>query len=94
MPFSKSMRDDHVAERTLFMRNAIRSPRYGVEYGANTCLILLICFAFAVICPLLPLFGGKAVEPITKFSHNISLNHNSSLRGSMQTCVQPQQSPR
>ncbi|KIY96999.1 ERD4-related membrane protein [Monoraphidium neglectum] len=57
MPFSKSMRDDHVAERTLFMRNAIRSPRYGVEYGANTCLILLICFAFAVICPLLPLFG-------------------------------------
>lgn len=27
----KQMGDEGAAERTLFMRNAIRSPRYGVE---------------------------------------------------------------
>ncbi|KAI8465074.1 MAG: hypothetical protein J3K34DRAFT_525694 [Monoraphidium minutum] len=57
VPFVKSCRDNAAAERTLFMRSALRSPRYGVEYGANTCLILLICYAFAVICPLIPLFA-------------------------------------
>lgn len=28
-----------------------------MQYGGNTCLVVLICFAFAVICPLVPLFG-------------------------------------
>jgi hypothetical protein len=35
----------------------VRSPRYGVEFGGNLCLVVLICFAFAVICPLVPLMG-------------------------------------
>jgi hypothetical protein len=39
------------------MRRAIRSPRYGVELGGTTCLVVLMCLAFAVICPLIPLFG-------------------------------------
>lgn len=58
VPFVPGMRDTRAAERTLFMRRAIRSPRYGVEYGANICLIILVCFAFATICPLVPLFGA------------------------------------
>lgn len=37
VPFVPGMRDTRAAERTLFMRRAIRSPRYGVEYGANIC---------------------------------------------------------
>lgn len=39
------------------MRYAIRSPRYGVEYG-STLLILLISLAFALISPLITLFGA------------------------------------
>jgi hypothetical protein len=39
------------------MRYAIRSPRYGVEYG-STLLILLISLAFALISPLIVLFGA------------------------------------
>ncbi|KAI8469089.1 MAG: hypothetical protein J3K34DRAFT_514584 [Monoraphidium minutum] len=53
----KTLRDDGVPERTAFMRRAIHSPQYGIEYGGNICLVVLICFAFAVICPLIPLFG-------------------------------------
>jgi hypothetical protein len=48
-PFFKSMRDSHATERTVFMRNALRSPRYGVEFGGNLCLVALISFAFAVM---------------------------------------------
>ena len=57
-PVFRGLRDAGATERTMFMRNALRSPRYGVEYGGNTCLVLLISFAFAVICPLIPLFGA------------------------------------
>jgi hypothetical protein len=39
------------------MRYAIRSPRYGVEYG-STLLIMLISIAFALISPLITLFGA------------------------------------
>lgn len=52
--FSK---DSSVPPRTRFMRYAIRSPRYGVEYG-STLLILLISLAFALISPLITLFGA------------------------------------
>lgn len=52
--FSK---DESVPPRTRFMRYAIRSPRYGVEYG-STLLILLISLAFALISPLITLFGA------------------------------------
>jgi hypothetical protein len=38
------------------MRDAIRSPRFGVEYGSSL-LILLICLAFSIISPLIVLFG-------------------------------------
>jgi hypothetical protein len=51
------MRDGDATERTRFMRNAIRSPRYGIEFGGNICLVLLVSLAFAVICPLVPLIG-------------------------------------
>lgn len=43
--------------RTQFMRHAIRSPRYGVEYG-STLLILLISLAFALISPIIVIFGA------------------------------------
>lgn len=45
-----------VSDRTRFMMYALRSPRYGVEYG-NIMLIYLICFAFSVICPVVLPFG-------------------------------------
>jgi hypothetical protein len=51
MPFLKGMRDANATERTRFMRNALRSPRYGVEFGGNLCLVMLISFAFAVRAP-------------------------------------------
>lgn len=38
------------------MRYAIRSPRYGVEFGSSL-LIMLIALTFSVIAPLIPLFG-------------------------------------
>jgi len=52
--FSK---EGDVPPRTRFMRYAIRSPRYGVEYG-STLLILLISLVFALISPLIVLFGA------------------------------------
>ncbi|KAF6257975.1 hypothetical protein COO60DRAFT_1701539 [Scenedesmus sp. NREL 46B-D3] len=45
-----------VPPRVSFMRDAIRSPRFGVEYGSSL-LILLICLAFSIISPLIVLFG-------------------------------------
>eukprot|EP00882_Tetradesmus_deserticola_P006668 GHRQ01007021.1.p1 GENE.GHRQ01007021.1~~GHRQ01007021.1.p1 ORF type:complete len:398 (+),score=195.57 GHRQ01007021.1:139-1194(+) len=45
-----------VPSRVAFMRDAIRSPRFGVEYGSSL-LILLICLAFSIISPLIVLFG-------------------------------------
>jgi hypothetical protein len=39
------------------MRLAIRSPRYGVEYG-SLLLIILISLAFALISPIIVLFGS------------------------------------
>lgn len=45
-----------VPARTVFMREAIRSPRYGIEFGSGL-LILLISLAFSIISPLIPLFG-------------------------------------
>lgn len=45
-----------VPARTRFMREAIRSPRYGVEFGSSL-LITLISLAFSIISPLIPLFG-------------------------------------
>lgn len=46
-----------VPPRTHFMRHAIRSPRYGVEFG-SALLIMLICIAFSIICPLMLIFGA------------------------------------
>jgi hypothetical protein len=57
-PMFKQLRDEGAPERTLHMRRALRSPRYGVELGGTTCLVILTCFAFSVICPLIPLFGA------------------------------------
>eukprot|EP00878_Enallax_costatus_P009758 GHUV01010191.1.p1 GENE.GHUV01010191.1~~GHUV01010191.1.p1 ORF type:complete len:1012 (+),score=268.71 GHUV01010191.1:434-3469(+) len=45
-----------VPPRVEFMRYAIRSPRYGVEFGSSL-LIMLIALAFSIIAPLIPLFG-------------------------------------
>jgi hypothetical protein len=39
------------SERQLFLNYAIRSPRYGPEYG-NMLLIALIGWAFALVCPV------------------------------------------
>lgn len=45
-----------VPPRVSFMRDAIRSPRFGVEYGSSL-LVALICLAFSIISPLIVLFG-------------------------------------
>ncbi|GBF99191.1 hypothetical protein Rsub_11636 [Raphidocelis subcapitata] len=55
--FMKGMKDENATERARFMRTAIRSPRYGIEFGGNICLVALVSLAFAVICPLVPLVG-------------------------------------
>ncbi len=39
------------SERTWYMRHTIVSPRYGVEYG-NITLILLITLSLSVVCPI------------------------------------------
>jgi hypothetical protein len=39
------------SERQLFLNYAIRSPRYGPEYG-NMLLIALVGWAFALVCPV------------------------------------------
>jgi Calcium-dependent channel, 7TM region, putative phosphate len=46
-----------VPPRVAFMRYAIRSPRYGVEFGSSL-LIILIALAFAIISPIIVLFGA------------------------------------
>jgi hypothetical protein len=38
--------------------SAARAPRYGLELGGTTCLVALMCLAFAVSCPLVPLLGA------------------------------------
>lgn len=53
---SKAEADDG-PERARFMRTSIPTPRYGVELGGNTCLVVLISLAFAAVCPLIPLFA-------------------------------------
>jgi hypothetical protein len=45
-----------VSERTQYMWYAIRSPRHGAEFGSMT-LIVLICYAFATIQPVIVVFG-------------------------------------
>jgi hypothetical protein len=39
------------------MRHAIRSPRYGVEFG-NMLLIMLISMGFSIISPLMLIFAA------------------------------------
>ena len=56
-PIFKGLKDANATPRARFMRAAIRSPRYGIEFGGNLCLVLLVSFAYAAICPLVPLFG-------------------------------------
>jgi hypothetical protein len=34
---NKNIKDDKATSRALYMRTAIRSPRYGVEFGGNMC---------------------------------------------------------
>ncbi|KAF8056000.1 ERD4 [Scenedesmus sp. PABB004] len=45
-----------VPPRTTYMRHAIRSPRYGVEFGSSL-LVMLICLSFSIIAPLIVVLG-------------------------------------
>ncbi|GBF87290.1 ERD4-related membrane protein [Raphidocelis subcapitata] len=49
--------EEALPERERFTRTAIPSPRYAIELGGNTCLVMLVSLAYAAVCPLIPLFA-------------------------------------